>query len=129
MAIKVVNVADRLAETLVVDTSADTTSSGSGDNIFTGTTKATKFYCWKIDNSSVHAATYVKATDTTSYSLASNPDWRFYAPANTVVTYVFPQGITFSTGISFVATSTAASANSSQTDPAANVAVTVLGGT
>ena len=43
MAIKVTNVPKRLAETLVIDTASDTVAAGSGANIFTGTTKATKF--------------------------------------------------------------------------------------
>jgi hypothetical protein len=129
MAIKVTSVPARLAETLVVDTSADTTGSGSGDNIFTGVTKADRFYCWKIDNSAVNSVTYVKVQAATSYTLTSPPDWRFYVPANGLVTYVFPDGQTFSNGISFIATSTAASSNASQTAPTKSVVVTVLGGT
>jgi|2_EtaG_2_1085320.scaffolds.fasta_scaffold12664_3 hypothetical protein len=129
MAIKVTDVPARLAETLVIDTDSDTTGVGSGNDVFTGVTKADKFYCWKIDNSKVNAVTYVKVQAETSYTLANDPDWRFYAPANSLVTYVFPDGQAFSNGISFIATSTADSANASQTDPAKSVIVTVLGGT
>ena len=129
MAIKVTDVPARLAETLVIDTDADATGSGSCDNFFTGVTKADKFYCWKIDNSAVNAVTYVKVQDATSYTLTSPPNWRFYVPANSLVTYVFPDGQAFSTGISFIATSTPGSSDASQTDPAKSVIVTVLGGT
>ena len=129
MAIKVTNVPKRLAETLVIDTASDTTAAGSGANIFTGTTKADKFYCWKIDASLVGSAVYVKVQQATSYTLSNNPDWRFYCPANTTCYYIFPDGQSFSTGISFIATTTTASSANSQTDPAAAVTVTVLGGT
>lgn len=129
MAIKVTDVPKRLAETLVIDTAADATGSGSGDNVFTGVTKADKFYCWKIDGSLVPTAFYVKVQEATSYTLTSDPTWRFYCPANSQVTYLFPEGQTFSTGISFIATTTNANTNSSQDDPGGSVVVTVLGGT
>ena len=129
MAIKVTNVPKRLAETLVIDTAADATGSGSGDNVFTGVTKASKFYCWKIDGSLVPTAFYVKVQEATSYTLTNDPVYRFYCSANSQVTYLFPAGQTFSTGISFIATTTTASNNSSQADPGGSVVVTVLGGT
>ena len=129
MAIKVTNVPQRLAETLVVDTASDTVAAGSGADIFSGTSKATKFYCWKIDGTNVGSAFYVKVQQATSYTLGANPDWRFYCPANQVMYYLFPEGQTFSNGISFISTTTTASSANSQTDPSAAVTVTVLGGT
>ena len=129
MAIKVTDVPKRLAETLVIDTAADATGSGSGDNVFTGTSKATKFYCWKIDGTLVPTAFFIKVQEATSYTLTSDPSWRFYCPANSQVTYIFPEGQTFGTGISFIATTTAASSANTQDDPGGTVTVTVLGGT
>ena len=129
MAIKVTNVPARLAETLVIQTAADTTNTGSGVNIFSGTSKGNKFYCWKIDGSLVSSAFFVKVQQATSYTLNSDPDWRFFCPANSVATYIFPEGQSFSTGISFIATTTTATKATSQTDPAKAVVVTVLGGT
>ena len=129
MAIKVTNVPKRLAETLVIDTASDTVAAVSGANIFTGTTKATKFYCWKIDGTNVGSAFYVKVQQATSYTLGNDPDWRFYCPANQIMYYLFPEGQSFSTGISFISTTTTASNANSQTDPSAAVTVTVLGGT
>ncbi len=129
MAIKVTDVPKRLAETLVIDTAADATGSGSGDNVFTGTSKATKFYCWKIDGTLVPTAFFIKVQEATSYTLANDPSWRFYCPANSQVTYIFPEGQTFGTGISFIATTTSASSANTQDDPGGTVTVTVLGGT
>ena len=136
MAIKVTTVPARLAKTLVIDTDADTTTgsnagnAGSGENIFTGTTDATKFYCWKIDGSNCPAAFFVKVQEATTYTQDANthPSWRFYCPANSSVTYLFPEGQSFSTGISFIATTTSASSAAGQTAPSGSVVVTVLGG-
>jgi len=129
MAIKVTDVPKRLAETLVIDTAADATGSGSGDNVFTGTSKATKFYCWKIDGTLVPTAFFIKVQEATSYTLTNDPSWRFYCPANSQVTYIFPEGQTFGTGISFIATTTSARSANTQDDPGGTVTVTVLGGT
>jgi len=129
MAIKVTDFPKRLAETLVIDTAADATGSGSGDNVFTGTSKATKFYCWKIDGTLVPTAFFIKVQEATSYTLTNDPSWRFYCPANSQVTYIFPEGQTFGTGISFIATTTSASSANTQDDPGGTVTVTVLGGT
>ena len=77
MAIKVTNVPKRLAETLVIDTAADATGSGSGDNVFTGTSKATKFYCWRIDGTLVPTAFFIKVQEATSYTCSQKRvSWR-----------------------------------------------------
>jgi|TARA_R110002012_G_C11635471_1_gene610147 hypothetical protein len=137
MSVKVANVPNRLAETLVIDSSADATTgsnagaAGTGEDIFSGTSKATKFYCWKIDGSQAATAFYVKVQEAQTYTQSTNaaPSYRFYCPAGQIVNYLFPTGQTFSTGISFIATTTSATAAASQTAPTGTVVVTVLGGT
>tara|TARA_R100001510_G_C7638508_1_gene196342 strand:+ start:463 stop:876 length:414 start_codon:yes stop_codon:yes gene_type:complete len=137
MSVRVTNVPQRLAETLVIDSSADATTgnasgaAGTGENIFSGTSGATKFYAWKIDGTQATTAFYVKVQEATTYTQSTNshPSYRFYCPAGQIVHYLFPEGQTFSTGISFIATTTAATSAASQTAPTGTVSVTVLGGT
>lgn len=128
MAIKTTNVPGRLAETLSVNNAADSSNSGTGTNIFNGTSDATKFYCWRIDGSLFGSPFFVKVQHETTYNTSNNPDYRFFCPANSVVTYLFPDGQTFASGISYITTTTAASTGA-QTDPSAAITVTVLGGT
>jgi hypothetical protein len=128
MAIKTTNVPGRLAETLSVNNAADSSNSGTGTNIFSGTTDADKFYCWRIDGTLFGSPFFVKVQQATTYNTSNNPDYRFFCPANSVVTYIFPDGQSFSTGISYITTTTAGSTGA-QTDPDAAITVTVLGGT
>jgi hypothetical protein len=126
MSITTSTVPKRLAETLIIDTDADATPE---NNVFVGTSLASSFFYWEIDNSNINAATYVKVQAATAYDTAANILYRFYAPANTKVVYTFPDGQVFTTGISFIATSTAASTGT-QSDPTnGTVAVKILGGT
>jgi hypothetical protein len=130
MAQKNTNIPARLAETLHVNTAADTTNAGAGDNIFDGITDASKFYCWRIDGTLFGQPFFVKIQDTAgAYNNTTDPAWRLFCPANSVVTYLFPEGQSFTTGISYITTTTAASNAASQTDPSAAITVTVLGGT
>ena len=133
MAVTKSNIANRLAETLILDIDANGTKE---DNVFTGTTLASKIFQVVIDNSACGAATYVRAQYATTYTKASGAadpsadDLRLYAPANQSVTYTFPEGLVFTTGISFLATSDTADVNgTSYTDPTGTVSVTILGGT
>ena len=126
MAVTTANVPNRLAETLIIDVDANATAE---ETVFSGTTLADKFYYVVLDNSAINAATYLKAQDIAQYNTSNPPTWRFYAPANTKVTYLFPEGQSFSTGISFIATSTTDSTGT-QTDPSGGtVIVKILGGT
>ena len=133
MAVTKSNIPARLAQTLVLDTSATGTAE---NNIFVGVTLADKIYQVVIDNSAVGAATYVRAQYATTYTKASGAadpsadDLRLYAPANKVVTYIFPEGLVFATGLSVLATSDTADVNgTSYTDPGDTVIVKILGGT
>tara|TARA_R110000751_G_scaffold200468_2_gene305323 strand:+ start:414 stop:815 length:402 start_codon:yes stop_codon:yes gene_type:complete len=133
MAVTKSNIPNRLAQTLVLDSSATGTPE---DNIFVGVTLANKIYQVVIDNSAVGAATYVRAQYATAYakaapSLTTSLDMlRLYAPANKVVTYIFPEGLVFTTGLSVLATSDTADVNgTAYTDPGDTVIVKILGGT
>ena len=133
MAVTKSNIANRLAETLVVDIDANGTSE---DNVFSGTTLASKIYQVVIDNTATGAATYVRFQYATAYQKAtsnvtpSTDNLRLYAPANQSATYVFPEGLAFTTGLSFLATSDTGDVNgTSYTDPGGTVKVTILGDT
>jgi hypothetical protein len=132
MAVTKSNIANRLAETLVIDIDANGTSE---DNVFSGTTLASKIYQVVIDNTATGAATYVRFQYATSYSkadanAAQSDNLRLYAPANQSATYVFPEGLAFTTGLSFIATSDTGDVNgTAYTDPGGTVKVTILGGT
>ena len=133
MAVTKSNIPDRLAQTLVLDTSATGTEE---NNIFVGVTLANKIYQVLIDNSAVGAATYVRMQYATTYAkasgaLATSPDdIRLYAPANKTVTYIFPEGLAFTAGLSVLATSDTADIDgTSYTDPGDTVIVKILGGT
>lgn len=127
MAITTGTVPKRLAETLIIDTDADNTSE---TNIFSGVSLADKIYCIYIDNSAVATASYIKAQDKTgAYANATGADIKLYAPANGVVSYLFPDGLPVAAGISFIGTSTTAT-NATQSDPAnGTITVRILGGT
>jgi len=133
MAVTKSNIPDRLAQTLVLDSSA---SGAAENNVFTGVTLADKIYQVVIDNSAVGAATYLRGQYATSYTktgasvATSADDIRLYAPANQVVTYIFPEGLAFTTGLSFLATSDTSDVHTTAyTDPGATVIVKILGGT
>ena len=127
MAITTGTVPKRLAETLIIDTDADSTSE---TNIFSGVSLADKIYCIYIDNSAVATASYIKAQDKTgAYANNTGADIKLYAPANGVVSYLFPDGLPVAAGISFIGTSTTAT-NATQSDPVnGTITVRILGGT
>jgi hypothetical protein len=130
MTVSKTNIPDRLAETLVIDTVANAT--GAND-VFTAVTLANKIYSFRVDNSAVAAVSYIKGQIATSYDTNNNPHVRFYAPANAIVEYVFPEGWPtggMTTGFSFIGTPTAASTGA-QADPVGNgsIKVTILAGT
>tara|TARA_R100001443_G_scaffold93932_1_gene100547 strand:+ start:479 stop:880 length:402 start_codon:yes stop_codon:yes gene_type:complete len=133
MAITKSNIANRLAETLVIDVDANGTPE---DNVFSGTTLASKIYQVVIDNTATGAATYVRFQYATAYTKATQNDdpssdnMRLYAPANQAVTYIFPEGLAFTTGLSFLATSDIADVDgTSYSNPSGTVTVKILGGT
>ena len=112
--------ADALAANLVTDIDADSTAEADV------TTGAGLLYYVYIDNSQVTSATYVKLADNTSATSSSTvPDFIFYAPAQTTLSYIAQIGHDFEQGVSFWATSTQANA-ATQTDPSADVAVRIL---
>lgn len=119
----------RLAETLIIDLTA---SANAENNVFTAVTLADKIYTIRLDNSNVNAVSYFKSQFDTSYATGSPPTLRLYAPANSIIEYVFPEGWPtggMSTGFSFLGTSTAASTGT-QTDPVGgSLKVTILAGT
>lgn len=129
MAVTKATVPDRLAETLIIDLEANATSES---NVFTGVTLADKIYVIKLDNSAVNAVSYFKAQFATAYVDSNQPETRLYAPANTIVEYVFPEGYPnggFGPAFSFIGTSTAASTGT-QSDPTGGLfKVTILAGT
>lgn len=134
MAVTTATIPQRLAETLIIDL---TTNATPENDIFSGITLATKIYTFRVDNSEVNAVSYVKGQITTTYSTVAAPILRLYAPANSVVEYVFPEGwpaggISAGSGVgfSFIGTSTAAGTGT-QADPTGgnNLKVTILAGT
>ena len=129
MAVTVSNIAARLAETLIIDTTADATSE---TNIFSGTTLASKIYNVEISNGLNGVASYIKMqTATNAYAVASGPTFcQLYAPANTKVRYLFPHGYTFATGLGVVGSSLGSNDGStSETSPSKSVSLKILGGT
>ncbi len=130
MAVTKATIPQRLAETLIIDLQADATPE---NNVFTGVTLADKIYTFRIDNSNVNGVSYVKGQIGTTYSTGSAPILRLYAPANSIVEYVFPEGWPaggMTTGFSFIGTSTSAGTGT-QADPANSgiLKVTILAGT
>ena len=129
MAVTKATIPQRLAETLIIDLEADATPE---DNVFTGVTLADKIYTFRLDNSNVNAVSYIKGQIGTSYATGSAPILRLYAPANSIIEYVFPEGWPaggMTTGFSFLGTSTAAGTGT-QVDPVgAKLKVTILAGT
>ena len=130
MTVSKTNIPERLAETLIIDTVANATGA---DNVFTAVTLANKIYSFRVDNSAVAAVSYVKGQIATSYNTSNSAHVRFYAPANSIVEYIFPEGWPtggMSTGFSFIGTPTAASTGT-QADPTGNgsIKVTILAGT
>lgn len=124
----------RLAETLIIDTIANATPV---NDVFDGITLATKIYSIKLDNSGVNAVSYFKGqlASAAQYATATAPSIRLYAPANTIVEYVFPSGwpanaLSGSDKFHFLGTATESSTGT-QTDPSGNGSfkVTILGGT
>jgi hypothetical protein len=130
MAVTKATIPQRLAETLIIDLQAD---ADPENNVFTGVTLADKIYTFRIDNSNVNGVSYVKGQIGTTYSTGSAPILRLYAPANSIVEYVFPEGWPaggMTTGFSFIGTSTSAGTGT-QAPPANSgiLKVTILAGT
>ena len=129
MAVTVSKIADRLAETLILDTTANATSES---NIFTGTSLATKVWMVEVTNTQNGVATYIKAqTATNAYAVATGPTFcQLYAPSGATIRYLFPHGYTFATGLSVVGSSLRANDGStSEVDPSKSVSLKILGGT
>ena len=131
MSFNTTNIPQRLAQTLIVDTSA-TGGAQAQDDIFSGVTLADKIYSIRLDNTAVASASYFKAQFATSYNNSNEPVTVLYAPANGSCEYVFPEGYPsggFSTGFSFVGTSTI-DQTGAQSDPTGGTfKVTILAGT
>ena len=131
MTVSKATIPQRLAETLVIDTVANAAT--PADNVFTAVTLADKIYTIRMDNSAVNAVSYLKSQFATAYNVNNYPTLRLYAPANTIVEYVWPEGWPtggMSTGFSFIGTSTAAGTGA-QSDPTGTglLKVTILAGT
>ena len=110
-------VANALADTLVTDTTTDSTAEAN----VTGAS----YYVY-IDNTANTLATYVKIADNTSATSSSTvPDFVFYAPASKAVSYAVPSGAAYGQGLSVWGTSTQAN-GTSQTDPSTAVTVRIL---
>ena len=129
MAVSKVTIPARLAQTLIVDLAANATPE---NNVFTGVSLADRIYTIRLDNSSVNAVSYFKYQIGPTYSTGSPPKLRLYAPANSIIEYVFPEGWptgSMTHGFSFIGTSTAAGTGT-QADPiGGSVKVTILAGT
>ena len=126
------SIPQRLAETVLIDTTTDSTAE---NDVFDGITLATKIYCIKVDNSAINAVSYVKGQIAGQYATGTAPTIRLYAPANQVVQYYFPTGwpanaLSGSDKFSFIGTSTDASTGT-QSDPTSPglLKVTILAGT
>lgn len=129
MAVTVSNIAARLAETLILDTTANATSE---TNIFSGVSLATKIYTVEIRNTTNGVASYIKAqTVTNAYAVATGPTFcQLYVPANASVKYLFPHGYTFTTGLSVVGSTLGSNdGTTSEVSPSTSVALKILGGT
>jgi mannose-1-phosphate guanylyltransferase len=121
MAVTKGSVADALAGYLITDTDADSTAESN----VTGTTSGT-LYCVYGDATSCTVDTYIKVADNSSATSSSTvPDFVFYVPAASAVSYIAVNGHAWSSGVSFWGTSTVANA-ATQTDPAADVTVRIL---
>lgn len=121
----------RLAETLIIDTTATATAA---NDVFSGITLATKVYTFKLDNSDVNAVSYFKGQIASQYSDSNPPDIRLYAPANEIVEYTFVSGwpanlLSGSDTFSFIGTSTEASTGTQADPTGGSFKVTILGGT
>jgi hypothetical protein len=133
MAVTTATIPQRLAETLIIDKTADSTAE---NNVFSGITLADKIYVLKLDNTAINGTTYLKGQIGTTYSTGSAPILRLYAPANSVVEYIFPEGWPAGgmsgngAGFSFIGTSTD-SGTGTQADPTGSgkFKVTILAGT
>lgn len=119
MALTKASVPARLADTLVIDTDADTNT--GADNVFSGS--ATVYY-FQIENTTNSSDMYLKVDDATGASL--NPEYVFYAPGNKTISYIIHNGEAFSSGVSFVATTTLAN-GSAMTNPDPAPTVKILG--
>lgn len=121
MAVTKATVPDRLADSLIIDTSADNTAE---NNVFDG---SLTLYTVQIDNTNNPTAVYIKAANATSITPASNnPDYVFYAPGNQKLSYVVYAGMALSAGLSFWGTTTQANATA-QTSPDPAPTVKLLG--
>ena len=121
MAVTTATVPDRLADTLVIDTTADSTAE---NNVFTG---GLTLYTVQIDNSDNPTAVWIKAANATSIAPASvAPDYMFYAAGNQKLSYVIYAGMALSAGFSFWGTTTQANATA-QTSPDPAPTVKLLG--
>tara|TARA_R100000388_G_C7237424_1_gene158792 strand:- start:763 stop:1161 length:399 start_codon:yes stop_codon:yes gene_type:complete len=132
MAVSKVTIPNRLAETLILDKTTDSTAE---NDVFSGISLATKIYSIKIDNSAINAVSYVKGQIAASYNTQTAPDLTLYAPANSIVEYVFDTGwpansLSGNDKFSFIGTSTDAGTGT-QADPISpgTLKVTLLAGT
>ena len=82
-------------------------------------------YAVEIDNTLNTAASYFKAYNVTAAVTVGTtvPDMVLYAPAATKITYVFPRGITFATGLKTACVTTGGTGGT--TAPTSNVAYQV----
>ena len=121
MAITQGSVADALASFLLTDTEANSTAEDNATGNSSGT-----FYCVYANNTSNKVATFVKIADNSNATSNSTvPDYVFYYPAGKVISYTVAGGTAYAAGLSFWATSTAASA-ATQVDPAVKPTVRIL---
>ena len=132
MSFNTTNIPARLAQTLIIDTSA-TAGSQAQDNIFSGVTLANKIYSIRLDNTNIASPSYFKAQFATSYSDQNHPMFGNSQGFYRYIQEVFPEGYPsggFSTGFSFIGTSTTTQTGT-QTDPSGNGSfkVTILAGT
>jgi hypothetical protein len=103
MAVTVTNQSNPLGSKIVNDTAAsntavDNASGGSGT-----------LYMVEIDNSSYSTAVYLKMADTTNATAGTTASTMvLFCPASSKRSYVFPEGIAFSSGFSHWCTTAAA---------------------
>ena len=122
MTFRAASIGDNLADFLITDTLANAQSANAN---VTGKTSG-KYYCVHASNAAGQVPLYVKIVDNTTATPNSTvPDWVYYFPTGSAVSYIVGAGIAYSSGLSFWTTSTVAS-GSSQTDPSIDVTVRIL---
>tara|TARA_R100000458_G_C8030106_1_gene85977 strand:+ start:88 stop:459 length:372 start_codon:yes stop_codon:yes gene_type:complete len=114
-------VADALATFLLTDLEADSTAEDNATGNSSG-----NFFCVYANNTANQVATYVKIADNSNAtSNQTIPDYVFYFPGGKALSYTVATGTAYASGLSFWATSTAAS-NTAQTNPATKTTVRIL---